>query len=280
MSPELALEVVDLALATGVVAASAHAYRHAKLPLRRRALATFLVIMSMFAVRELLSVLQAAMPELEGLKMGVEALETVLLAFSALAIYWVIRSQRLEIDALQDEAQTDGLTSLNNAAFFRRVGAIMMERALRENTPLALIMLDIDRFKSYNDAHGHEAGNQALQAVARALRDTVRAGDLLARYGGEEFVVVVAGSAALAARAAERLRQAVETRCSPGHDRSIKREITVSAGVAAADASTRTIEDLVEAADKELYRAKQTGRNRVCQRLVGGQVEADKQQAA
>src|SRR5262249_11418993 len=111
---------------------------------------------------------------------------------------------------LLQRSRHDGLTGLANRASFDERLAAEIERAQRVHRPLALCMLDIDHFKKFNDTYGHQVGDQVLQAVARALDDTVRKMDVVARYGGEEFAVIAPEcSPANAASLAERLRASI-----------------------------------------------------------------------
>jgi diguanylate cyclase (GGDEF)-like protein len=139
-------------------------------------------------------------------------------------------------------------------------------RDARANTPLSLIMLDLDFFKAYNDTNGHLAGDERLRQVAQALVSAVgRAGDLVARYGGEEFVVLLPGMPqGDAAALAERLRAGVEALGLSHNASTVSRVVTLTAGVATMVPKERTSPAaLLAAADGALYRAKGEGRNRV-----------------
>ncbi len=152
---------------------------------------------------------------------------------------------------LDEQAATDPLTGLLN----RRAWDVALAEAIRSSTqarsPLTVAMLDVDHFKAYNDAQGHQAGDRLLKAAAAAWRDALRPGDLLARYGGEEFVALLAGCGAEdAAPVAERLRAATPFGA------------TSSVGLAQWEPGD-SAEALLRRADEALYRAKRTGRNRV-----------------
>jgi diguanylate cyclase (GGDEF)-like protein len=139
-------------------------------------------------------------------------------------------------------------------------------RAARTGAPLALLMADIDHFKPYNDAYGHQRGDLCLRQVAEAMAGALqRAGDLLARYGGEEFVAILpAHDLSGAADLAERLRARVEGLAIPTGVSSVSPYITISIGVAITGPGNQARpEELVAAADAALYRAKREGRNRV-----------------
>lgn len=153
-------------------------------------------------------------------------------------------------------AITDPLTGLANRRHLDNVLERSTAQVRRGNGTLALMMIDIDHFKSLNDTHGHQMGDEVLRRVARALESDLRAGDLAARYGGEEFSIVMPGSRAddLAA-AAERVRRTIMQMDSPV-------PVTVSIGVAWAPEHGLSRDALVKAADDALYRAKEGGRNR------------------
>lgn len=162
-------------------------------------------------------------------------------------------------------SSTDGLTGLANRRRFDEVLANELRRAIRSGTHLALIMLDVDFFKKYNDRYGHQAGDECLRKVARALQAGChRAGDLVARYGGEEFVLIAADTDMAGALVlAEMLRRAVETLGLP-HGESELGRITISVGVAAVKPEAdQTTDRLLQMADRAMYRAKAQGRNRV-----------------
>ena len=159
---------------------------------------------------------------------------------------------------LESQSETDGLTGLKN----RRAFDVRLEeefaRARRAGLPLALALLDVDKFKAYNDSYGHPAGDEVLRNVAGILREFARPYDFVARYGGEEFVAILPGTSRDGALVvAERIRRSVQRAVWPN------RPITVSIGVAIADAETASPTDLLNRADKSLYRSKETGRNRV-----------------
>jgi diguanylate cyclase (GGDEF)-like protein len=163
---------------------------------------------------------------------------------------------------LERLASIDALTGLaNRRVFFERL-EVELCRARRLGNPLAFLMLDIDHFKAFNDRHGHQGGDQALRAVAAALRRGTRTYDLAGRYGGEEFAAYLPQTAAADALAiAERLRGAVEAlavEVAPG----VAAGATVSIGIACwPDVPAEGLEHLVAAADRALYLSKEGGRN-------------------
>lgn len=160
-------------------------------------------------------------------------------------------------DELSEQSLTDVLTNLKNRRAFDRILANEYARSLRARSGLALLMVDVDHFKAYNDQYGHQAGDQALQAVAMAIKSQARAYDHVARYGGEEFGVVLPDTQIADMRAvAERIRLAVQAVTG------LHRPVTVSVGGAMSDPHASPA-SLVERADQALYQAKQSGRNLV-----------------
>ncbi len=186
-------------------------------------------------------------------------LEATLLAL-ALA-YQMRRHQQARLKA-ETLARIDPLTGLLNRRAFLEQGSALWSTALRHGQPLALIMLDLDHFKSINDQHGHDVGDNCLIATARLLSQQCRTGDILARWGGEEFLLLLPATRLQEAlQLAERLRQALAG-LSLEHTRA---SLTLSAsfGVIAREQQEQ-LEQLINAADERLYQAKQSGRNRVC----------------
>ena len=175
--------------------------------------------------------------------------------------------QRLEKEKAhaQKNALTDGLTGLLNRRHFDEGLKKEFARAKRLCTPLALIMIDIDHFKNFNDRYGHLVGDDCLRQVATTLKTLIgRAPDFVARYGGEEFVVVLPDTDLDGASiVAERLRKAVAALGIP-HDKSDAASmVTISLGIAEVHPEVGgSTDELIEMADKALYRAKQNGRNR------------------
>jgi len=163
----------------------------------------------------------------------------------------------LKTPDLYTRAVQDGLTGLWTKRHFLTQAALAIEASRRYGEPLALIMADVDHFKKVNDTHGHLAGDRVLQGVAAILRNRVRGGSAF-RYGGEEMAVLLPKTGPEeAAQVAERLRKAIEARKIAGI------RVTASFGVAGLNASMADSAALVEGADRALYRAKESGRNRV-----------------
>lgn len=160
-------------------------------------------------------------------------------------------------------ATTDALTGLGNRHAMEETFPRELKRCANNEQPVSLIMIDVDRFKTFNDQFGHVAGDRALSAVAHVLKNQFRTKDLLARYGGDEFAVLlpeVAEKEALLI--AERVRSAVSGKTSDGSDSLIRVPVEISIGVAELEAQG-TYESLLRSADAALYRAKDAGRNTV-----------------
>lgn len=206
--------------------------------------------------------------EAKGLELG--AVDYIRKPFSPPIIRARIRNH-LELkktrDMLENLSALDGLTNIPNRRRFDQVYAQEWSRAMRNNTTLSLVFIDIDHFKNYNDLYGHLVGDDCLRAVARSLQALLgRTADFLARFGGEEFVVLLPDTDMLGCyHLAEKIRAGVEAlhiehRASPVAD-----HVTISLGAVTCTDTThcdRAI--LLEHADRLLYKAKNEGRNRVC----------------
>jgi len=178
-------------------------------------------------------------------------------------------AREAELERLNGElalvTRTDPLTGLGNRRRLDEELAVAAARAARYGDDCAIALLDIDGFKSYNDALGHVAGDAALQSIATALAASVRVTDTVCRFGGDEFVVLMpAQPRSGAARASERMRRAVEDLQLQYPRPSGPQVLTISAGIALLGRSAAHDEDeVLRQADAELYRAKEAGRNRV-----------------
>ena len=181
-----------------------------------------------------------------------------------------IRKRRYT-DHLRDNVQssiemavTDALTGLHNRRYMESHLATLAEQASARSKPLALMLLDIDYFKSINDTFGHDAGDDVLREFATRVRESIRGVDLACRYGGEEFVVVMPETDLhVASLVAERLRRSIAGEpfvISKGTNRI---EVTISIGLTTLEHKDETVADVLKRADNALYRAKHGGRNRV-----------------
>ena len=170
------------------------------------------------------------------------------------------------VETIQATSRTDQLTGLCNRRHLLSEGYRLINMAIRGNSPCCCLMIDIDHFKEVNDEHGHPVGDRYLIHIAGCIAAATRDSDLTARYGGEEFVVLAPNASLEEARTlAERIRATVAE--SPLNVRTGVLHNTVSIGVAEYSMEPQfganILEDMIEKADKALYRAKQSGRNRV-----------------
>jgi diguanylate cyclase (GGDEF)-like protein len=177
---------------------------------------------------------------------------------------------RLRLVEADAESRRDALTDLANRHSLNARIAQIWQGGDDTNSPVAVILLDIDYFKAFNDRYGHPAGDACLKRVAACVKAELRNdGDLAVRYGGEEFLLMLPRTEMIdAVRVAERIRRAIEALGIP-HDGAVgRRSLTVSLGVTAAPVLTLSAEELVAAADTALYAAKRNGRNQVCPPLL------------
>jgi diguanylate cyclase (GGDEF)-like protein len=165
---------------------------------------------------------------------------------------------------MSESALRDGLTKAFNKRYFSERLESEYQYAIRHDTPLSLLFLDIDHFKRINDQHGHQAGDYVLVELASLVAHALRNEDIFSRYGGEEFAIISRGTEiGDGAALAERLRDAVEQHEFVFHGTSIP--VTISVGVARAPrAGVHSPAELVSVADETMYEAKRSGRNRVC----------------
>jgi diguanylate cyclase (GGDEF)-like protein len=174
----------------------------------------------------------------------------------------IARRRQLEAKLVR-LATTDPLTGTLNRRQFFELGQDLVGRRSESKQRFGLLLIDIDHFKAINDQHGHPAGDAALKHMVGCLRAELRKTDLIGRLGGEEFAIALqTGATDVALRIAERLRTKVAT--SPLEHGSIRIEMTISIGLAMARDTDDSLEQIIARADAELYRAKESGRNRVC----------------
>ncbi len=176
----------------------------------------------------------------------------------------ILEVEKTTTDRLAAMLNEDSLTGLGNYRFFRERLALAVAQATREQTPLSLLLLDVDGFKLYNDTYGHTRGDMLLQELARLFRKEIPAGAVLARYGSDEFAVILPGASLQEAnKTAQRLCQAVDQYPFPAEITRLFNKLTVSVGVANYPYHAQKAQELLEAADEALYSCKTTGGNRV-----------------
>lgn len=184
----------------------------------------------------------------------------VVLVGQYMLLQWSEYEQQLQV-----LSSTDALTSLLNRRAFLESCETEMHRTTRYGLPLSLAMIDIDHFKSINDTHGHQAGDEALRAVAKTLHECFRSHDVVGRLGGEEFAVLLPHTdRAGALVAAERFRSAIEAQ-SFALKPTLRTRLSVTIGIASLGLSEKdTLDALMHRADGALYSGKHAGRNRIC----------------
>ncbi|MFK8793912.1 diguanylate cyclase [Planococcus plakortidis] len=161
---------------------------------------------------------------------------------------------------LEHESTHDALTGLPNLRFFHEKARQLKYRGV----PMAIVMMDVDHFKNYNDTHGHPAGDVVLRSIGQLMEETARHEDIIARYGGEEFILCFTGVSTerQAFELADLLRERIENHPFFGADQQPGGQLTVSLGVALSE-TEQPLDELIERADRALYRSKKSGRNRV-----------------
>ena len=174
-----------------------------------------------------------------------------------------VEISRQQADLYRELASTDYLTHLVNRRRFLEIAEAEFLRVKIDHGPLAIILLDVDHFKSVNDQYGHQAGDEVLTTVGTRIKKSLRQGDVAGRYGGEEFVVLVVGSLPdQCLRIAERIRQSVAQQ--PIQLGGVTIQVTISVGLACLNPERELpLDDLIARADQAMYQAKQAGRNRV-----------------
>jgi diguanylate cyclase (GGDEF)-like protein len=166
---------------------------------------------------------------------------------------------------LEKLAITDELTGLYNHRYFQETLRFESLRTDRKGGPLSLLMIDVDYFKKFNDTHGHPAGDKLLRSLAQLYQGQLRSIDIVARYGGEEFSIVLLDTTKQEAmQVAEKLRASVAATAFPGGETQPGGRLSISIGLATLPQDASNSADLVVIADKALYKAKHTGRNKVC----------------
>ena len=164
----------------------------------------------------------------------------------------------------EKDAVTDYLTNLFNYRYFKQQLSREFDRAQRHNSKFVSLMIDIDHFKSYNDSFGHQAGDDVLKNIAEILKTNTRSSDIVARYGGEEFVIVCPElEKEMGIMLAEKLRKIIADSNLTDGKKIPGKNITISIGVAAFPDDADSPDDLIQNADRALYRAKENGRNQV-----------------
>jgi diguanylate cyclase (GGDEF)-like protein len=168
------------------------------------------------------------------------------------------------LERMKKQANVDELTALYNRRFLEDYAHKQFAMAARKGKPVGVIMMDLDRFKEFNDVYGHEVGDRILREFSKTMTGAMRETNLAARYGGEEFVVLLPDTDLASCQlVAERIRKAVEKMVVPSGTEKPLPKITVSLGIAVYPEHGKTFEELIHSSDKALYDSKRAGRNRV-----------------
>lgn len=185
--------------------------------------------------------------------------------FAAAMVHDVTKQRRLR-EMLEEQATLDPLTGIMNRLALYARAEEECARSTRYGEKLTVAMIDIDRFKNINDNHGHATGDDAINHVVDIICREIRTTDILGRWGGEEFIVMMPSTSEQKSLVlAQRLRKAIAKETMPiDNDPETRLPITISIGIAGFRPERESFDDLIERADKALYRAKKTGRNRVC----------------
>lgn len=195
-----------------------------------------------------------------GAWLTVFTLETILYAVgTAFIVMLMVKDHHVHV--YRTAASTDHLTGLLNRRAFIETAQTLCKRQAKRGEPVAVLMFDLDHFKSINDRFGHSAGDEVLRVFARVTRASTRLNDIIGRFGGEEFIAIVPGGIEVAQKIAERVRTAFENAGAVIESQPIA--ATVSIGATASYDATMPIDALIAKADAALYRAKHDGRNRV-----------------
>ncbi|WP_018692779.1 diguanylate cyclase [Algicola sagamiensis] len=211
---------------------------------------------------------EGADDQVKGLELG--AMDYIIKPYVLPIVVARVRNQlalKQKNDLLERLVSMDGLTEIPNRRFFEQMLDREWRRGMRMLQPLSIIMMDIDHFKAFNDNYGHRQGDNVLIAVARCIDSCVHRGaDLVARYGGEEFVALLSDTKIQSAcQLAEGIREKVESLAISHEYSSASSVVTISCGVATLTPSRGImVDELINAADKQLYCAKNSGRNTVC----------------
>ena len=178
-----------------------------------------------------------------------------------LCIFWMgndVSRNLLTKKELEYYARHDNMTNLYNLRFFRK----NVEKLMQSNQPFVIAMFDVDHFKNYNDTHGHPAGDDILRTIGQLLSTNMRKEDIFARYGGEEFIICISNvtTMQIAVSIAERFQQKIEEHIFYGEETQPSGKITISIGLSSIS-NGKSLDQLIEEADKMLYKAKKLGRN-------------------
>ena len=205
--------------------------------------------------------------------LGMAVIMAMMATIGLLSMGWILNDMHYNImrrKALEHDSTHDALTGLPNLRFFHeQVGELKYN-----GVPIAVVMMDVDHFKNYNDTHGHPAGDGVLRSIGRLMEEVARPGDVIARYGGEEFILCFTevSTEEQAFELADALRERIEDHAFYGAEQQPGGRLTVSIGAAISSAD-QPLDKLIEQADRALYRSKDAGRNQVTVVKVKANIE-------
>ncbi|MHB1002755.1 MAG: GGDEF domain-containing protein [Thermoleophilia bacterium] len=192
-----------------------------------------------------------------------ELMEFLFVIFLAIGFYYLYTTEHKETIKLKHLSTTDDLTNLFSHGFFQTYLVNKVSNLRSSTGDLTVLFADIDDFKMYNDKFGHQEGDYVLKKVADVITREARGEDLASRYGGEEFTLILGCDFEMASAVAERLRMSIAERCSMMSDDRMKRDVTVSIGIASYGHDSNEADKLVKIADSRMYMAKSRGKNQV-----------------
>jgi diguanylate cyclase (GGDEF)-like protein len=220
-----------------------------------------LPLMSQGAAVGLLYLEVADADDSAAMRVGVPAAGLIGMALANLQLRETLRTQSIR----------DPLTGLYNRRFLDETLEREIAKSMRHRTPLAVVMVDVDHFKRFNDTHGHEAGDRVLVMIAGHMKSHFRATDLICRFGGEEFMIVMPeASVGIASARVDEWRKTLKEQSTAMASGLVLPAVTASVGVAVMPEHGSTSENLIQAADAALYAAKRAGRDRVMVSATAG----------
>jgi len=200
--------------------------------------------------------------KIQGLKTGAD--DYIVKPFNPEELMQMVKARSKRVEVYMEVANLDELTGIYNLRYLRERLREELDRAIKTSRYLVVSFIDIDQFGKVNDSLGHPAGDQVLKRIAEIIKENIRFSDILARYGGEEFIVILEETNQEDAyQVMERVRKAVESEKYKYKDRELNIKVTVSIGISSYPKNGGADQELIEKADKALYKAKESGRNKV-----------------
>lgn len=200
--------------------------------------------------------------KIQGLKTGAD--DYIVKPFNPEELMQMVKARSKRVETYLEIANLDELTGIYNLRYLRERLKEELDKAIKTSQYLAVCFIDIDQFSRVNDTLGHPTGDQVLKRIAEVIKENIRFSDILARYGGEEFVAVLEETDPEdACKVMERVRSAIENERFRYKDKDLNIKVTVSIGIASYPKNGKVDQELIEKADRALYRAKDMGKNKV-----------------